>query len=263
MGVKTNVSRTLASASQVAPSWPIRIRDAVVNLLLPPQCTFCLAPFDMAAGEHLLCADCRRKLDAPAIRCPTCALPAPALVAADGRCGGCRHAPPAFAAARVLGSYQDAMRQSVLKIKHAWYEPLAMALGRLLAERIEQTPLPARPDYVVAVPMHWRRRMWRGTNSAQTLAETIAARLAIPLAGRLVRCIRMTEKQSSLPVSERQKNVRGAYAVSRARNIAGKTILVVDDVITTAATCDEVARVLKRAGAEQVYAAAVARTGGL
>jgi ComF family protein len=242
--------------------WWRRARTALVNLLIPPQCTFCTAELDHAPGQTMFCAKCREKLDRAVIRCPTCALPAPTLASADGRCGACRHSPPAFDAACVLGSYQDELRQAVLMVKHVWHEPLAMALGRLLAERIEQMPLPARPDYVVPVPMHWWRRMWRGTSAAQTLAEILAGRLSIPLATGLVRCVRLTAKQSLLPATERQKNVRGAYALRRPGVIAGKTILVVDDVITTAATCDEVARVLKRAGAKCVFAAAVARPSG-
>jgi ComF family protein len=237
------------------------LRHAVTNLLFPPQCAFCAEELDSGPQELLLCAQCRDKLDPAVIRCPACALPAPAVAAADGRCGGCRQSPPAFAAARVLGSYRDQMRQAVLSIKHAWHEPLAMTLGKLLAERVEQMPLPARPDYVVPVPMHWWRRMVRGTSAADTLAEALASRLSLPLAKRMVRCRRLTKRQSMLPVSERRENVRGAYAVLSAWPIEGKTILLVDDVITTAATCDEVARILKRAGAERVYAAAVARAG--
>ncbi|HUE72508.1 MAG TPA: ComF family protein [Pirellulaceae bacterium] len=277
MGVKTNVSRTtLAPARQPAPRpaalarsrpprtevrcW-VRVRDAVTNLLFPPQCVFCADEFELAPGELLLCAQCRENLDSAVIRCPACALPAPSVAAADGRCATCRQSPPAFAEARVLGSYQGDMRQAVLKIKHVWYEPLATTLGRLLAERIEQMPLPARPDWIVPVPMHWWRRLVRGTSAAETLAEMLSRRLSIPLAKSLVRCRRLTERQSTLPVSERRENVRGAYAVSSACDIKGATILVVDDVITTAATCDEVARILKRAGAERVFAAAVARAG--
>ena len=109
--------------------------------------------------------------------------------------------------------------------------------------------------------MHWLRRLWRGASAAQTLAETIAAELRWPLGAGLIVCRKMTARQSSLPASERKANVRGAYRARRWRSIDGATILVVDDVITTAATCDEVARVLLRAGARQVFAAAVARAG--
>jgi predicted amidophosphoribosyltransferase len=180
----------------------------------------------------------------------------------DGRCPSCRVAKPAFEAARVLGSYDGPVRQVVLKIKHAWYEPLAMTLGKLLARRIGEMPLPSRVDLVVPVPMYWLRRVVRRTNAAQTLAESLGSELGIGLAHDLVRCRRMTARQSSLPASARRENVRGAYRISSAYDIRGATILVVDDVITTAATCDEVARVLQRAGAQRVFAAAVARAGG-
>ena len=162
----------------------------------------------------------------------------------------------------MVGSYQNQVRQSVLQIKHVWFEPLAVSLGDLLAERILEQPFAERIDLVVPVPMYWLRRVWRGTSAAQTLAERLCGRLAIPLADDLVRCTKWMARQSSLPASERRENVRGAYAVSSAYDIRGATILVVDDVITTAATCNEVARMLKRAGAARVYAAAVARASG-
>jgi len=278
MGVKTNVSpTTLAPKAKAArPSaqvalqlprhrsrtWWRSLRDSLANLVFPPQCAFCSVELDQPPSGPLLCVDCQRQLSPVVTRCPACALPAPHLPTHDGRCPACRQDKPAFEQARVLGTYQNQVRDAVLRIKHAWFEPLAVSLGGLLAERIVQSPLPATADLVVPVPMYWVRRLWRGTSAAQTLAEKLSAELSIPLADDLVRCTRWMAKQSSLPASERRDNVRGAYAVSSAYDIRGATILVVDDVITTAATCDEVARVLKRAGAERIFAAAVARSSG-
>jgi ComF family protein len=234
----------------------------VANLVFPPQCAFCSAELEPPPSGPLLCADCLRRLSPAVARCSACALPAPNMHAHDGRCPGCRQEKPAFEQARVLGTYQDQVRDAVLKIKHAWFEPLAVSLGGLLAERISQFPFPATADLVVPVPMYWLRRLLRGTSAARTLAEMLSDQMSIPLADDLVRCSRWMARQSSLPASERRDNVRGAYALSSACDIRGATILVVDDVITTAATCDEVARVLRRAGAARVFAAAVARSGG-
>lgn len=278
MGVKTNVSRTTLAPKSLAPpvpvqhtsrlprrrtgNWRHRLADALANLLFPPQCALCSLELEEPPSGPLLCADCLRRLSIAVLRCPACASPVPDLHSLDGRCPNCRQGKPAFEQARVVGTYQEHVRDAVLKIKHAWYEPLAVSLGGLLAERISQSPLPATADLVVPVPMYWARRLFRGTSAAQTLAERLSAELSIPLADDLVRCSRWMAKQSSLPASERRENVRGAYAVSSSYDIRGATILVVDDVITTAATCDEVARVLRRAGAARVFAAAVARSGG-
>lgn len=239
-----------------------KLRGAAVDLVYPPQCAACAEELEEVGSGPVFCPACAAAFSLPAVRCPACALPTSSLPAADGRCVSCRRERPAFAAARVLGDYEDRLRDAVLKIKHDWYEPLAVSLGRLLARRIEALPLPARPDFVVPVPMHWLRRIWRGASATQTLAETIAAELRWPLGRRLVTCQRLTARQSSLrSASERKDNVKDAYRAVRARSIDGATILVVDDVITTGATCDEVARVLRRAGAKQVFAAAVARAG--
>jgi ComF family protein len=231
---------------------------AVTDLIYPPQCAFCgeLLP---SGGPVLLCAACRQELADDVVRCGTCAAPAPRIDSADGKCPRCRAERPAFQAARVLGAYQARVRECVLKIKHTRHEPLAAAVGRLLADRIAQWPLPTRPDLVTPVPMHWLRRLWRGTNAAATLAEALAGQLGIPLADDLVYCRRLTQRQSLLSGSQRWENVRGAYGISSAYDIRGATILVVDDVLTTTATCDAVARQLRHAGAKQVFAAAVAR----
>lgn len=272
-----NVSqRTLAPTKKpddcpapvVAPSqrrgsgwWPIW-RDSLADFLFPPQCVNCSSELEQSPSGPLLCQACAAEFAPSAVQCPACALPVPKLPSHDGRCAACRLDRPAFHAARALGSYDGAVRQAVLKIKHAVYEPLAMALGMLLAQRIAEFPLPSPPDLIVPVPMYWLRRLLRKMNAAQTLAEAIAGELRIGLAADLVRCRRLTARQSSLPASERRENVRGAYRVSSAYDIRGATILVVDDVITTNATCDEMARVLKLAGAERVFAVAVARAGG-
>ena len=84
-----------------------------------------------------------------------------------------------FAEVRTLGSYEGVLRQAILKIKHAAHEPLAVALGQRLAEQIASRPLLEKPDLVAAVPMHWLKRIWRGTHTAQTLSASVARTLAL------------------------------------------------------------------------------------
>jgi ComF family protein len=134
--------------------------------------------------------------------------------------------------------------------------------GRLAAPlAAELAAAPAGWDLVVPVPLHWRRRLARGYNQAAAIARPLACRLGLPAAEALARC-RPTPPQTALPRPARRHNPRGAFAVParHRRRLAGRRVLLVDDVVTTGATLDAAARALLAAGAAEVHAVAVART---
>jgi ComF family protein len=176
-----------------------------------------------------------------------------------GNCGECRSRKYAFDESRALGIYQGPIRGAVLKIKHYQHEPLAIALGQRLAEVVRERPFPEAPELVVPVSMHWLTRLWQGANAAESLAVGAGRALRLPAAADLLVCRRWLKKQSSLLPSERRANVRNAWRVSRAYDIRGARILLVDDVMTTGATAHEAARALRKAGAAAVYVMVVAR----
>jgi predicted amidophosphoribosyltransferase len=190
-------------------------------------------------------------------------MPAPAAAETEGKCADCRDKKYGFSAVRSLGLYENDVRLAVLKMKHHQWEHLAMSLGQRLAALLAERPFPEPPALVVPVPMHWLTRLFRGTSAAETLARSVATAAHLPFAGDLLRCRKMLKKQSMLLGAERQANVKGAYAASRSYDILGARILLVDDVITTGATCDSAARVLLSAGAAAVYAVSVARGTGM
>ncbi len=138
-----------------------------------------------------------------------------------------------------------------------------MALGRRLAALLEAHPFTEPPELIAPVPMHWLTRLVRGTSAADTLARSLAAAVSLPVAGDLLYCRRLLKKQGMLLASERKTNVRDAFAASRRYDISGAKILLVDDVITTGATCDSAAQALLDAGAFAVYAVSVARGTGM
>jgi ComF family protein len=177
-----------------------------------------------------------------------------------GSCYGCRSRKLLFAAARTIGPYQGTLRTAILRSKHAPGEPLAMALGQRLAEAIAALPFEQMPDLVAAVPMHWLERLRRKTHPAATIARSLAARLGMPLARNLLICRRMLKRQALLTPVERRRNVRGAFRISRWHKVAGRRILLVDDVMTTGATAHEASRVLLAAGALAVYVATASRS---
>jgi ComF family protein len=170
-------------------------------------------------------------------------------------CTVCRESQVNFDFAYSFGSYEGSLRQLIHLFKYAKIEPLAVPLSRLLARAM---PVGECFDLVVGMPMHWRKRWERGFNQAELLALPLAQRFGLPLAKNLTRT-RYTKSQASLSEAQRQQNLRDSFGVRRAAEIAGKRILLVDDVFTTGATLRASASALKRAGATHVSALTLAR----
>jgi len=143
-------------------------------------------------------------------------------------------------------------------MKQSTGESLTLSMGRLLGEHLSRK-LADAPSHIAAVPTHWTRRLGRKVNCADILLESVAARLGARSFPKLLRCRRKTNKQGTLLPNERLANVRGAYGVSRGYVITGAKMLLVDDVMTTGATANEIAKILRRAGAASVEVAVVAR----
>jgi len=117
-------------------------------------------------------------------------------------------------------------------------------------------------DVVVPVPLHWLRRIRRRFNQSGDLAEAVGKRFGLSLRAGVLRRVRPTRSQVGLTATQREDNVRGAFRVLRPQEVRERRVLLVDDVLTTGATCSECARTLRRAGAKRVYVAALARAPG-
>jgi ComF family protein len=147
-------------------------------------------------------------------------------------------------------------------MKHLAEQPLAFAMGKLIGWRL-LGELDQVPDLLVPVPMHWRRRIRRGSNTAEILAEAIQSVCDIPVHTAALRTTRLTQKQSLLSPNNRRANVRNAFAVKRSGALQGSLaklhVGLVDDAVTTGATANSAARVLRKTGAAQVTVLAVAR----
>jgi ComF family protein len=160
-----------------------------------------------------------------------------------------------------LGAYDGVLQQAVLRIKHASQECLAERLAWRWAEfrRADFEQLGCHA--IVPVPLHWRKRLWRGYNQSQALARGLSDRLGVPCRSRWLWRTRATsEQRMQANAGERRVNVAGAFW-ARGR-LGGLHVLLVDDVMTTGHTASEAARALKKAGAKCVSVAILARTPG-
>ncbi len=234
-----------------------------LDLLVPPRCAGCQGDLPAANGEALgsaatgatgvlVCPSCCRDLSHDSARCGVCG----ERSGASPPCEGCRRLRHRCAGLAVLGSYQGQLRTAILRCKRPSGEPLAVALAGLLVGKHRQTFTDWNVDLVVPVPMHWSRRMVRGTSAADELAVEIARRLRLPCRPALRRSV-ATRMQNEFPLEARRGNVANAFRVRS--DVRAKTILVVDDVCTTGSTLAACCTALMVAGATTVYAAVVAK----
>jgi ComF family protein len=243
--------------------WLKEAGNAIVDLLIPPSCALCSDALTAPATRPFLCAECRESLTpTEVLRCPRCAARIGLATTLEERCALCRDARLKFDRVMTLGSYDESLRQAVLHMKRWRKENLSTAIAELLVEKLHSELVTLPIDVIVPVPMHWRRRFMRVTNSAEIVAQTVAADLRVPYSRRVLRRRRATKPQASLSPGQRRRNVRDAFRVARGSDWSGANVLVVDDILTTGATCSEIAAVVKRAGAVAVNVLVVARAQG-
>lgn len=219
---------------------------SLLDFIFPKKCVLC-GEF----GEYF-CKDCYSRIeyvDAPV--CPVCQRQAiggkthPGCArrySLDGLVIGCR--------------YRDAVKKAIAKVKYRWVYDIEKVLVDLLVSQIWKFDLPG--DLVlVPVPLHKKRKNWRGFNQAEILAEDLSKKFGVEYSDTMIRIIE-TKTQVGLKKDERKKNVKGAFRLKDGAWVKGKNILLVDDVYTSGATMAECARVLKRAGAKCVWGIAIA-----
>ncbi|HJT50399.1 MAG TPA: ComF family protein [Nitrosospira sp.] len=208
-----------------------------------------------AVAEKHFCLACRESLPyLPSLHCVICALPLPQ----SGVCGACLVDPPAFDQIVAAANYAFPVDALIHSLKYQANLTLAPVLGDLLTARLDLADPLKRPDFIVPMPLHPRRLRERGFNQALEISRRVSKTSGIPTLPAVCRRIEDTSSQTGLPWKEREKNIRNAFVCER--DLAGKHVAILDDVMTTGATLNELAKVLRKCGAACVSGWVVART---
>lgn len=217
------------------------------NQLLPQYCVLCGGK----AAADALCPACLDDLPrACGERCPRCALATPDAAV----CGRCLRRPPAFDATCAAFDFRFPVDALLRRFKYHGMLALAETLGGMLLDAVPQNDL---PDLLLPMPLHPQRLQERGFNQAAEIARHLARRLAIPSDNIACRRLRPTPPQAGLSLKERLRNLRGAFDCGR--DLAGRHVALVDDVMTTGASLNALAVAVKQAGAVRVDCWVIAR----
>ncbi|POA40459.1 ComF family protein [Pseudomonas sp. GW456-12-1-14-TSB6] len=230
-------------------------RPAYIWLKNKHNCLLCDEPAD---AQIPICTACETDLPWLGDQCLTCALP----LAAGLTCGGCLQEPPAFEQVAVPWIYGFPVDTLITRFKHNAKWPLghllADVLGEFLQHRFEEDL--SRPDALLPVPLAPKRLRQRGFNQAAMLAQWLGKSLDLPCEEHCLLRVQDTDAQQALNAKARKRNLRNAFALSPDAQVKGRHLALVDDVLTTGATAQALARLLMDAGAARVDVYCLART---
>lgn len=222
-----------------------RLFHSMLDFALPPRCGGCGA---IVEEVDSFCSDCWRKLEFLGTGgCSRCGLP---LKATDSEtCAVCLAKPPRLDRIRAAVAYDDISRSIALRLKYGRKVALARTMSRYMHPLLAQLP----PDAIlVPVPLH-RTRLWRrGFNQSAIVARDLSRRLGTSVAVDALKRVKATPPLKGLSMVQRRRTVAGAFRVNPTAELGGRTVVLVDDVLTTGSTANACARVLKRAGAQRV-----------
>lgn len=231
---------------------------AVLDIVFPRHCAACGTDVDRA--DSLVCWECFRNIElVEGALCTYCGLKAEGTFTQAFVCGNCHDHQPAFERARVAGRFQGVLRDLLHAFKYKHSVWLCRDLTDLLHGCVLTHFCAAEIDVVIPVPLAAVKRRSRSYNQAALLAHALARRLKRPYCGAALVRIRDTPSQTRLSAAARHANMLGAFKVTAPEWVRGRTVLLLDDVMTTGATLHEAARALRKAGAAHIWAVAVAR----
>lgn len=240
----------------------MNLLSGLIDIIYPPRCHICMAFLhDRPDKDTYLCSGCFnsfREITGPL--CTICGIPFKSRVEEDHLCEKCLLKRPWYDEMRAPYLYEEKLMAAIQQLKYSGRSYIAKSLGPLLGE-FAKTWLRDTDDMtLIPVPLHIKRLRQRGFNQSMLLAEAVSSMLECELDCLTLIRSRYTGTQTGLNLKERRKNVKGAFEIAGDKSVAGKEIILVDDVATTGYTINECARVLKKAGCKKVYGLVLART---
>jgi ComF family protein len=231
----------------------------VSDIIFPPRCLAC----DGIINQHsdqVFCSVCLEKISfITGSFCPICGLPFLDSPAGSHICGNCLEKKPYYTKARAVAAFKTVIMDAIHKFKYGRSISTGHALGSFMAGF-------SFPDFdfseyslLLPVPLHIKRLQERGFNQSLLLAKEIGKKYQLPVNFSLLKRCKFTLTQAGLNKAEREKNIKGAFSVTDKKKVAGKHIILIDDVYTTGATVNECAKVLLKADAQQVAVLALSR----
>lgn len=218
----------------------------LLHIIYPPNCVFCTEALEADEVDDMICEACKREIKV--ISAPVCENCGRKILV-KGKCSSCNSERRSFDSGLAVYIYEGRVRESILRFKrnkgYVYKEFFGRRMAELATDKIKGA------DYICAVPNSKRKKREKGYNQAELLAKELSKELGSEYIDCLSRDID-TPEQSSLKQSERKGNVKGVFSFKGKISIKGKTLVLVDDILTTGSTANECARVLKKAGAREV-----------
>lgn len=231
---------------------------SVINTLFPARCASC---HEFVERHGALCTTCWQQIhfiDDPV--CHKCGLPFEYHIGDKALCGRCMAQAPAYTEARAIFRYDENSKSQVLAFKYQDKTQLSPLFGEWLTRLANRYS--GKADVIIPVPLHYSRLLTRRYNQAALLAHALGSQIRVPVLPDTLKRIRRTPTQAGLSRRQRDDNMRGAFHVASESKalLKGKSVILVDDVMTTGSTLDACSRTLHDAGVKDVYALTLART---
>lgn len=246
---------------QSAGSFLRRLGNTAVDFLVPPRCCLCgRTDQEFSVKGICYCDECSTSLSPdPINRCERCGAEAGPFASTTSGCTHCRNRSLKFRSVVCLSMYEGTLRKALLSAKWSFSAVPMKSLARLLVSARFDELAELNVDRVIPIPQHWRQRMVRNFNPAIVIGEEVAGRLGVPCDVHLLKRSHRTRPQKRVSVQQRFENQKGTLSLRDAHLVKGERILLIDDVLTTGATCSEAAVLLRRAGAAECHVAVLGR----